>query len=1441
MSDTINNSTENKSNTPSLLDGFDDADFDTLWDSSLGQAGQSAQSDAEPAQTQASKLGGLDINWGSLGAGDLNFADDFENSDLGRKSGDSGLGSKNAPAARAQDISAREGAFGDFGDNETRKMQMTPEMFESLRALREQTIAQKAAEKKDAQTSDISIDTDDFLDPEVPKSDETDRSGGFAPSEIAPGSDGGEKNAPSEKTSAIGIKSETGAESNDGGGADAAEKSDDAFEFDLELDIETDGGADLRSESEESSEISDKFEDSCADGDKPENSGINGDKPEVSSDSGDKSDAETDSAADKDEQNADAETEAASDDSKKTEISADGGDKSEVSADGGDKSEVSADSGKKTYGETDFAAAKSDQNADAETDSAADASGKSSKGELTTADIVKRALDASLADTAVDEAIKGVLASDETAAGGDQKSGNQETGARAEVNSFEAIESFDEKCRENCLSERARMGRVMPEGEVVSAEHEINPDEIYPDEACAADGFAPSANQRVKKLLVVLVALMVCVLALVIAYAVKTVSDDHRVKYAQKASFRLASGDFDHFYATRNGNFKTACSNARGVVLDQNNALAAEYWPDMNGCLAPRISEDGRIAWFVDARHNLNEIKLESENGFAPRKIAHLNGYAGKGFDVGSDGKIRWIARNDADQSLVLRSQPIAGGNIADEPLPPGASVCDGFFGTRYAYVSGDSIHIAREDKSVSASLAAPKLGCSDKTFIACAYDGQSNWSVLCQNSIRQGSDDKVRQPVRFENTRIRSGASHFNLIRHEDGTDLIAASEWIRIDAGGKDSKVLFKQDLGKSFAFARSDDEKTPLRGIAGRRFKEIAADGEIIDNYPDSGLIHLGNAFVNGGSYAVSFFGDPRENVSKAVVWDINSGRLVDVKDFPGRIRGLHIAENGRLGFAVTDAPKRQLTWISFQTNEVLGAEDIAGDIDRVEWSDDGVYALLHFASGSSKLFEHGQNGMTLKREYGKETVVALGHNGLMWRISGENVMFERIDTGSLSVINEQLSTALRGQNIKAVLRHPGSDDVLFWGDGGLWNYSVSRRQLNNIVIGEPILWAVPDRRGRWLATSAGIVDMTTLSVAPYPTDVAPQSLDWLGSTGYALDRSRKTVYDFDGKAVVRRQSEAVLPFIGGGMDLHPTQNFILENRGDLTMLSSVSDNRSSARQSFGETPLAVMGGTDVNAWCWRAAKGNAVQGSGAACASFERLADGTPAPIPLNDPKIAKMMQSAFAQDDVAAHMYAPYVFVDDVDLTIETVPAQASVIFVVNEGTLPPQLASESGFLPAPIKTTLKRADVNIGMAVTAPSYELRALSFAPNTAKKSFRIPLLRSDAADISVSAVEFDEENRPVAVDLSDNIRFELANLIHENRDAVNACLAAQNTRSFSLWLDENGTISAKSQADAQPDACLAPIAEKIEEQRKNGALPDLTELSVPELRFGIAIPQG
>lgn len=253
----------------------------------------------------------------------------------------------------------------------------------------------------------------------------------------------------------------------------------------------------------------------------------------------------------------------------------------------------------------------------------------------------------------------------------------------------------------------------------------------------------------------------------------------------------------------------------------------------------------------------------------------------------------------------------------------------------------------------------------------------------------------------------------------------------------------------------------------------------------------------------------------------------------------------------------------------------------------------------------------------------------------------------------------------------------------------------------------------------------------------------------------------------------------------------------------------------------------------------AKDGTTQGDGNVCVSFAHKQDGTIVPIQTDNKQIANAMRKAFAPVKVEAQMYAPYTFVDDVALSIETVPAESSIFFVVGEGTMPPQLTSESGFLPAPVKTTLKRSDVNIGMAVTAPEYELRAMSFTPNTAAKTIRIPLLRSAAQDIVIQGFDFDENNRPIDADLSDDIRFELASLLQAKRDAIAACLATTETKKFSLWLDENGILAAKAQADAAPDACLTPVVTYIEGERKKGALPELNSLSALELRLDITVP--
>ena len=170
-------------------------------------------------------------------------------------------------------------------------------------------------------------------------------------------------------------------------------------------------------------------------------------------------------------------------------------------------------------------------------------------------------------------------------------------------------------------------------------------DVTYDDKDCE-NGVAPveRANpQRRKKMLLAAIVFTFAVLALVIAYAAYVKSLDPVVTYAQKAAFQIGNSTFDHYTMTQNGAFRAACSDARGVVLNRDNAIISEFWPSTAGCVGVRMSEDGRKVWFVDSRGVLSEVNLEKDVGFAAKEIAELTDYLDFGFEV-DRGVVRWFA-----------------------------------------------------------------------------------------------------------------------------------------------------------------------------------------------------------------------------------------------------------------------------------------------------------------------------------------------------------------------------------------------------------------------------------------------------------------------------------------------------------------------------------------------------------------------------------------------------------------------------------------------------------------------------------------------------------------------------------------------------------------------------------------------------------------------------
>ena len=1373
MSDTIDNDLERKSGSPSLLDAFEDSDFDALWDSSLGKA---AESTAEPAQPPTSKLGGLDVNWASLGDGDFDLPalNHSDNQFREENASDRDSESENTQTSTANDAQSHRNADDDDDDGDLKSPGETLPHAES---------SERNASKPDGAETAIADPSAIDTTTQHNRDDASEKQANAETQQI--------QMTPEMLTSLFRWQNE----------GIQAQRSNSAFKREASLLIDT-----------QDFEAPDAI----------------GDSPALNS-------ASTQDLCDDDEEETKVVSPSVDDLRVAREIDELEKDNSEIRT--SIKSSSTTKESEKYNAETPF-----DDVVRSDDDKPAVDDGVESSQQ-------KFSIDAKLAangdssrhdDDAQGTKNTDISELDSPPTGSDEISRDDDDGKpRIRVNSFEAIESFDDSCRESCLSDRARMGNFSPEGEVVTAEHEIKRDVNYDDKDCDNGvDLDYVQQQRRKKILLAAIAFMSAVLAFAVAYLAYIKVQKPGVNYAQQAAFQVGSSAFDRYTTTRNGDFTAACSDSRGVVLDRDNALVAEFWPMAAGCVDVRLSENGRKVWFVDSVGVLHEVNLEKEPGFASKEIAQLTDFLNLGFEV-DNGFVRWFAAGE--NGAVFRSLALANGTITEEAIPPAAQVCSGLFGNRYAYVSGESIHLSENGKTTSASLMTAKLGCTLETVLDCAYDGNGGWAVLCNNSVHIGQDGSNQAQVQLkDNTAVRAGAVNFNLIRHAHGADFITPNEWIHINGRGKASTKTFKQTLGKSFDLVYAANDEMPVRGIIDNRFKEITSDGDVVDNFPTSPMTHVGDAFVAGGNYVFTLFNDAKMRKSRGVVWDLLAGRLVDVKDFPNELAQIHISNDGRTGFVISksDQKRKSLTWLSFPTLNELGTEQLTSPVKSVDWSDDGAHAMLHFESGASRLYAIAENGVAAMRDYDANVVVAIGHNDLIWRISDGNVVFERIDSGALSVINEQLTAALRGQKIRAITLALASDDVLFWGDSGLWSYDVARPQLNRII-DSPVKWVSPDRTGKWVATSAGLIDMTTLGLVPNVPLLEHTSIDWLGHTEYALSQDRRTIFDFSQMTSYEIQNTPSLPFIGRGMDLHPNSNFLLDSRDDLTVLAQILPDTMSAQDDIRLAILAVMSGHNANSWCWRMAKDGATQGSGNACVSFVRTKDGAMAPIDIDNPPIAKTMHEALSQQKLDAKMYAPYAFVDDVALSIETVPAQSSVFFVVSNGTLPAPLVSESGFLQAPVKATLKRADINIGVAVTAPQYELRALSFTPNTAVKSIRVPLLHSGAKDIAVKGYEFDEDDKPIAADLSDDIRFELASLLHAKRTEISTCLTSNNSNTFSLWVDENASLTAKTPNAAALDACLAPIVTYLEDERKKGALPELSSLALFDLRLDITLP--
>ena len=1025
------------------------------------------------------------------------------------------------------------------------------------------------------------------------------------------------------------------------------------------------------------------------------------------------------------------------------------------------------------------------------------------------------------------------------------KEKTSESSEEAEAEAEDASDEEDLDDEGIRLSERARLGRVIPEGEVITSDHEIGHDVIYAESECSPE--VPAGGSNVLKVLVTIAIALIAV-TVIVAFYMRSGMQQPEVHYIQKGAFQNDNGQFKHLYYSSARNHIAMCSDVRGVVWS-GGKMVSEFWPGNGGCARLVLADDGTRVWYTDRNNQLFEVSLIAGFGFNPKMVTNLSGIEGDEFAV-SNGKVSYFARND-DMKPVYRSVNLESKEVKDVAIPDDALPCSGFVGDSYAYVSKDAIHLNGQAAEVVASLEAPKLGCSREVALSCSMNGTEDWVVLCNDSIRQGKGKIAQEPNHYNNVALRSGASTFNLIRHNEGSELVTTEQWIRLDNRNNMVVVPLKQPLNNGFEVAYHTDEKAPLIGLNNDIIK-FTIDGQnaqytqVIPPRDKSTNELLGAAFVGDGSHAVALSSNYTEGKSRISLWDLQEGRLVNSTPFNGIIEKINISSQGRYGFVVNELNSGHITWINWLTGELMGEIMPEFPVENVVWSADEQHVLIYYVNQSADLFEVTDKAVKPMRSYTSDVVVAFADNELLWHIEGGEVYFERISDSARSVVNEKLSEHLGETGISHILAHPYSDDVLFWGEGGIWRYNVATKRLN-LFSSDEISWLVPDRSGNYVATSSGLIELSTLETKELPALADNSPLRWIGYKQYLQTADGNSIIDWQSQQVLNVLPDVTkLRFVGLGGGEHPTNNYTLSIRNNILSLEQLQPDAS-------PRTVSAFSGEDTHSWCWISANGE-IQAQGNTCVSFMKDAEGKSL-LSANNEAISASMKPLLSS---AARAFTPTAieFIDNVKLNIATIPEDAFLVFAPAEGELPPQLTFEDGVVAAPFATELKLDTRWFALVVAAAGYESRTLTFRPDRESIDMRVPLLPENAsaalqirwlspaddieekpADAPADAAPADgkaAQAKPAVafgdpVEVSEDLDIEMKALAFGHVDTLNTCLKKQSKpHHLLLALHDNQIVIADPALDEAMRTCVAPVVDDLNSRRDKGALPELSEMA-------------
>ena len=962
------------------------------------------------------------------------------------------------------------------------------------------------------------------------------------------------------------------------------------------------------------------------------------------------------------------------------------------------------------------------------------------------------------------------------------------------------------------LSERARMGKVYPEGEVITSDIEVLSDVTYPAETS-------------HKLFWVAVLLLILLIGLASFIAYRS-SQGPDLTFGQKGAFQQEMGYYTHLFGTKDG-LIAMCSDQNGAV-DYRGQYVSGFMPQI-GCESVRFSQDNKKLYFIDSEKNLYEVVLDKkESGLNPVLIANLPDMLGNEFAVASDGTVSYFKQLDMTTVGLSVLDPKTK-KSTDKPLPDDALICLGMTSRQYSYISQNSIHVIVDGHETASSLDTPKLNFDRRFGPVCTANEDTTWGLLYRFEghvvLRQGRGISGESPVDLgEDSAIRSGAKAFELIRTTSGLDLVAEDKWVHVDSRNQKTEKKLSQRLSSDFHVVASGESDKVFTGLSKGAPIEILSDGTVNMGQVGEAVTSEGVAFVNDG-YSVVVLNQLADE-TKLNLWNLHDGSFVQSESLDVSAKALNISLSGRYGLILDDSKSYLVAWESNSVNSI-GTIKTSHDIEEIEsidWSEDEQYFLIRYKDGTSELYQHsddGGNAVSLLRSYPEGVLHAFSRNGMMWRYDSGELMFERIGDGALSVIFESLSAFLDDIDIRGIVMHPHQDDVIFWGNRGMVLMNVVDRVPKKLS-SAPITWVTPDRKGTYMASSVGIIELRSGNVTPLPEELASTPLQWVGLSSYLQDQSGSFLYDARTQQIVQMFPKATgVPCIGSNCGLHATGNYVLSSRGNILTLGRFDSGADMKMRT-----IAAFSGKDSNNWCWISANG-ALQGAGDVCTTFGDKKQDIQT-LGLNT-EIVNAMKNDMPVTEMNKFTPASMEFKDDVNLSVTTVPEGGFAFFTVVEedGDLPEALKFEGGVVQTPLNVKLKRDSRNFRVGVAVAGYQSRGVTFKPEKQNLSIRIPLLPEEDSGFWPVWNAIVEEGTDSKLDVDEDLDIEFKAMLYTNREALKSCMQAAKSSVISLILDEDDHF-VLSGADEGLTNCLAPVINELNDQHDNqGAMPGIDDL--------------